>query len=140
MEYLSILRVIFTSAGLLKGIIKQILFVKEIIKISKFLLHQNEFVDGIGRAKHFADRFIACWKSPEGIISNNELYPTAYNHPRWVLSFIDKSLEEKGLVKIKGGKAFAIKNNRNTVIIKILKFYQIKISGHSQDDYTNMSL
>jgi len=109
------------------------------IKISKFLLKQNRYSKGNGRAKHFADRFIDCWKYKKG----NNTGEQPYQSPNevvsgYLLSEIDKQLEENNLIKINDNKIYPIVNLRNRFIIKILKFYLIHCVGDNKNEYNNL--
>ena len=111
----------------------------KILRISKILLKQNRYTKGNGCGTHMADRYIDCWRSKKGLHTENGFYVNPRNIPsRWRLGIIDEKLEEKKLVYSKDKNIYPIINLKNKLIIKILKFYLIHITGDNKNEYKNL--
>ncbi len=111
----------------------------KIFQISKFLLKENRPTISNYLGKHFADRFIDIWKSSKNGMPTGEKvnYLRIFNL-RHSVKCIDKEIEDRKIVVIKEGYVFPIKNIRNTVIIKILKFWLINIIGENKELYKDI--
>lgn len=111
----------------------------KIFKISKFLLKQNRFTRGNGWGTHLTDRFIDSWRNPKGLRTGQMFYTNPNQIPsRWWLKVIDEKLQEKGLVNIKDNSVYPIRNLRNKIITKILKFSLINITGDNKSEYSDI--
>jgi hypothetical protein len=109
-------------------------------RISKFLITQNRYTKGNGWGTHLADRYIDCWRFKKGLsTSEGGFYANPNSIPsRWWLEVIDKKLEEKQLVIIKEKKVYPIISLRNRLIIKILRYYLIHVTGDNKNEYNNL--
>lgn len=133
----------FASNLLWEGLIALLLIIittYSSFKISKFLLKQNRYTKGNGWGTHLTDRYIDCWRFKNGLnTSESGFYANPNQIPsRWWLYVIDKKLEEQKLVSIKDKKVYPIINLRNRLIIKILKFYLVNITGDNKNEYKDL--
>jgi hypothetical protein len=141
----SLLWVIFT--GIIVGIIRISVAVIRAIYVSIKLLSQNrDTLGGNGWGKHFADRFIDMWYSSDKYPLRSfggEMYkfPNATNS-RYNADVIDNELKKLGLVERDNSTYDSIfkpiKNWKNKIILCIIEFWLVNISGDNARYYEEL--
>jgi len=118
------------------------------IQISRKILKSNRDTRGNAWGKYSADRFVDIWYSNPKAPLRHEVgrfYYKTFNNPnsRHWMDVIDRELAELGLIEIfdspKGYKAVRpIKNWRNSLVVKLVKFYLINFIGDNPQYYKDL--